>query len=107
MEHIPVLLHETIEGLNINPSGIYLDLTVGRGGHSSEILARLTTGRLIAVDQDEEAIEASKARLSQISNEFDIVRSNFSNLEEILNNLSIKEVDAFPKIMSMRVVWPF
>ena len=49
-EHIPVLLKEVIEGLNINPAGIYLDLTVGRGGHSSEILARLTTGRLIAVD---------------------------------------------------------
>ena len=93
MEHIPVLLKEVIDGLNINPSGIYLDLTVGRGGHSSEILARLNTGRLIAVDQDAEAIEASQARLSQISNKFDIVRSNFSNLENILKDLGIKEVD--------------
>ena len=92
-EHIPVLLKEVIEGLNINPAGIYLDLTVGRGGHSSEILARLTTGRLIAVDQDAEAIEASKARLSQISNKFDIVRANFSELESILQDLGIKEVD--------------
>ena len=49
-EHIPVLLNEVIDGLNIKPSGIYLDLTVGRGGHSSEILSRLTTGRLIALD---------------------------------------------------------
>ena len=92
-EHIPVLLNEVIEGLNIKPSGIYLDLTVGRGGHSSEILSRLTTGHLIAVDQDAEAIEASKARLSQISNKFDIVRANFSELETILADLGIQEVD--------------
>ena len=93
VEHIPVLLNEVIEGLNIKPSGIYLDLTVGRGGHSSEILARLKTGRLIAIDQDAEAIEASKARLSQISNKFDIVRANFQELEEILASLGIREVD--------------
>ena len=92
-EHIPVLLHEVIEGLNIKPSGIYLDLTVGRGGHSSEILARLTTGRLIAVDQDEEAINASRARLEKISSNFQIVRSNFSALDEILNSLGIEAVD--------------
>ena len=49
-EHIPVLLNETIQGLNINPSGTYVDLTVGRGGHSSEILARLKDGRLICAD---------------------------------------------------------
>ena len=92
-EHIPVLLKEVIEGLNIKPSGIYLDLTVGRGGHSSEILARLTTGRLIAVDQDEEAIIASKERLEKISANFQIVRSNFSALDEILNSLGIEAVD--------------
>ena len=92
-EHIPVLLNEVITGLNINPHGIYVDLTVGRGGHSSEILSRLKEGRLIAVDQDEEAIVASKERLSKISNKFDIVRANFSELESILTNLGIKEVD--------------
>ena len=92
-EHIPVLLNEVIEGLNIKPSGIYLDLTVGRGGHSSEILARLKTGRLIAVDQDEEAINASRARLEKISSNFQIVRSNFSALDEILNSLGIEAVD--------------
>ena len=92
-EHIPVLLNEVIEGLNIKPSGIYLHLTVGRGGHSSEILARLTTGRLIAVDQDEEAIIASKERLEKISANFQIVRSNFSALDEILNSLGIEAVD--------------
>ena len=92
-EHIPVLLKEVIEGLNIKPSGIYLDLTVGRGGHSSEILARLTSGRLIAVDQDEEAIVASRARLEKIGSNFQIVRSNFSALDEILNSLGIEAVD--------------
>ena len=92
-EHIPVLLNEVIEGLNIKPSGIYLDLTVGRGGHSSEILARLKDGRLIAVDQDEEAINASRERLEKISSNFQIVRSNFSALDEILNSLGIEAVD--------------
>ena len=57
-EHIPVLLNEVITGLNIKPSGTYVDLTVGRGGHSSEILSRLENGHLICVDQDEEAIES-------------------------------------------------
>ena len=92
-EHIPVLLNEVINGLNINPSGTYVDLTVGRGGHSSEILARLKDGRLICVDQDEDAIVASNARLSKISSRFEIVRANFSALEEILEAKGIKEVD--------------
>ena len=92
-EHIPVLLNETIQGLNINPSGTYVDLTVGRGGHSSEILTRLKDGRLICVDQDEEAIVASTARLSKISNKFEMVRANFSELDTILANLGIQEVD--------------
>ena len=92
-EHIPVLLNEVIEGLNIKPSGIYLDLTVGRGGHSSEILARLKTGRLIAIDQDEEAIIASNERLSKISNHYKIIRANFSALSEILSSEGLEEVD--------------
>ena len=92
-EHIPVLLNEVITGLDIKPSGIYVDLTVGRGGHSSEILSRLESGHLICVDQDAEAIEASQARLSKISNNFEIVRYNFSHLEEILQEKGIEEVD--------------
>ena len=92
-EHIPVLLNEVIEGLNVKPSGIYLDLTVGRGGHSSEILARLKTGRLIAVDQDEEAIIASSERLSKISDHYKIIRANFSALSEILSSEGLEEVD--------------
>ena len=93
-EHIPVLLNEVINGLNIKSSGTYVDLTVGRGGHSSEILSRLDNkGHLICVDQDEEAIVASQARLSKISNNFEIVRSNFSHLEEILKDKGIEAVD--------------
>ena len=92
-EHIPVLLNEVIDGLNIKPSGIYLDLTVGRGGHSCEILARLTSGRLIAVDQDEEAIIASSERLSKISSHYKIIRANFSALSEILSSEGLEEVD--------------
>ena len=92
-EHIPVLLKEVIAGLNIKPTGTYVDLTVGRGGHSKEILSRLTTGHLICVDQDEAAIVASKERLLKVSNKFDIVRDNFSNLEKILLDLNINAVD--------------
>ena len=92
-EHIPVLLKEVIDGLNIKPSGIYVDLTVGRGGHSSEILSRLKTGYLIAVDQDEDAIVASQKRLSQISDRFVIVRSNFAEIETILAEQNVSEVD--------------
>ena len=69
-KHIPVLLNEAIESLNINPTGIYVDCTLGGGGHSSEILKRLTTGKLISFDQDEYAIKVAEKRLSAISNNF-------------------------------------
>ena len=92
-EHIPVLLEEVITGLNIKPDGTYVDLTVGRGGHSSEILSRLDKGHLICVDQDEEAVVASTARLSKISANFTVVRSNFSNLASILKDQGVDQVD--------------
>ena len=92
-EHIPVLLNEVIEGLNIKDYGIYLDLTLGRAGHSSEILKRLKTGYLIGVDQDIDAINKSEIRLSKISDRYKIVKSNFVNVEEILRNENIEYVD--------------
>ena len=92
-EHIPVLLNEVITGLNIKPDGTYVDLTVGRGGHSSEILTRLPQGRLICVDQDEEAIVASTARLSKIRKNFTVIRANFSTLDSILKEQGIDQVD--------------
>jgi len=91
--HIPVMLHEAVEGLNIKPQGIYLDLTIGRAGHSSEILKKLVTGKLIGFDQDEEAIKESKERLSKINDRFEIIHSNFRNFASYLPNRNIDYVD--------------
>lgn len=94
VSHIPVLLAETIEGLNIKPNGTYIDLTLGRGGHSSEILKRLNKdGLLIGVDQDKEAIEESDKRLNKIASNYKLVKSNFVNFEDILASLNIDKVD--------------
>jgi len=90
--HKSVLLKETIEHLNINPQGIYVDGTLGGGGHSEEILKRLTTGKLIAIDRDEEAILAAKERLKDYKNVI-YVNDNFKNIKEILRNLGIEKVD--------------
>lgn len=84
MEHIPVLLHEVIDNLNIKEDGIYVDLTLGRAGHSSKILEKLTTGHLYAFDQDEEAIVASKNVLCKINSNYTIYHSNFIECKEIL-----------------------
>ena len=93
-KHVPVLLKEVIEGLNIKPNGVYIDLTLGRAGHSSEILKRLNKdGLLIGVDQDIDAIKESQARLEKISKNFKIVKSNFSKVDEVLDSLGIKKVD--------------
>ena len=93
-EHIPVLLDEVIDGLNIKPNGVYVDLTLGRAGHSSVILTLLNKeGLLVGVDQDDEAIAKSTETLNRIGPNFKIVRSNFSHLDEILDDLQIKKVD--------------
>lgn len=92
-KHIPVLLDETIEGLNVKPDGIYVDGTLGRGGHSSEVLKKLTTGHLYCFDQDIQAINESKPRLEQISNKFTLINDNFKNMKEELNKLGIEKVD--------------
>ena len=92
--HIPVLLNEAINGLNIKSNGIYVDSTLGRAGHSSEILQKLdNNGLLIGIDQDDEALEYSKAKLSKIRSNFKVVKSNFRNILEVLEDLGIKEVD--------------
>ncbi len=92
-EHKSVLLEETIENLNIKPEGIYVDGTLGGGGHSYEIAKRLTSGRLIGIDQDEAAIAAAGERLAQHKDKITIVRSNYSEIKQVLNNLSIDHVD--------------
>ncbi len=89
-EHIPVLKDEVIEGLNIKEDGIYLDCTLGGAGHSSEILKRLTSGKLLAFDQDISAIEASRQRLEKISNSFKIYNMNYSQAPRVLKEEGIK-----------------
>lgn len=93
MKHIPVLLNECIEGLDIKPDGIYLDGTLGRGGHSAEIAKRLVSGRLIAIDRDAAAIEEAGARLEQLKDRITLVRGNFADVGEILDGLGIEKVD--------------
>jgi 16S rRNA (cytosine1402-N4)-methyltransferase len=92
-KHIPVLLNETITGLNIKPDGIYVDLTLGRGGHSGEILKKLQKGHLYGVDQDETAIEESRRYLETISNNFTLIHKNFSFLDEIMEENQIEYAD--------------
>ena len=92
--HKSVLLNETIEGLNIRPDGIYLDGTLGGGGHSEEILKRLSDkGRLIGIDRDGDAIEAAKERLAPYGEKVIIVRNNYGNFDEVLRELGIDKVD--------------
>ena len=91
--HFPVMLSETIESLNIKPDGIYLDCTCGRAGHSSEILKRLTTGKLICLDQDADALEACKEKLSKISDRFVLIQENFEKIDEILESLGMDHLD--------------
>ena len=91
--HRPVLLDECIEALNIRPEGIYLDGTLGRAGHSSEIAKRLTTGRLICIDRDEEALAAARDKLAPWMERVTLVHGNFSDLDSILDELTIPGVD--------------
>lgn len=90
-EHIPVLLARCIEGLDIRPDGIYLDGTAGGAGHSKEIAARLTTGRLIALDQDPDAVEAASRRLAGL--QATVVRSNFREADKVLKRLGVEGLD--------------
>ncbi|MEE1075991.1 MAG: 16S rRNA (cytosine(1402)-N(4))-methyltransferase RsmH [Acutalibacteraceae bacterium] len=91
--HKPVLLNETIDSLNINPDGIYVDGTAGGGGHSYEILKRLSPkGRLISIDQDPDAIQTVTERFKDFDNSI-ICKGNFSDVVSIVNNLGIYEID--------------
>lgn len=92
-EHIPVLLDECIEGLAIKPDGIYVDCTAGGGGHSFAIASHLTTGRLISIDRDQEAIEACTKRLASVKDRVTVVKATFSQVSEILKQLEINGVD--------------
>ena len=91
--HISVLLNECIDNLNIRPDGIYVDGTMGGGGHSLEIAKRLTTGRLICIDQDPNAHEAAGKRLAESKDRITFVRDNFGNIKSILDSLEIEKID--------------
>ena len=91
--HISVLLNECIDNLNIRPDGIYVDGTMGGGGHSLEIAKRLTTGRLICNDQDPNAHEAAGKRLAEYKDRITFVRDNFGNIADILDSLGIEKID--------------
>lgn len=92
-KHVPVLLNEVIDSLDIKPNGTYVDLTLGRAGHSCEILRCLKDGKLIGFDKDQVAIEESKERLSKIGSNFEVVWEDFRNFKEVLYNKHIASVD--------------
>lgn len=91
-KHYSVLLNESVDALNVRDDGVYVDGTMGGGGHSYEILSR-GAGRLIGIDQDIEAIEASKKRLSEFGDRLVTVNRNFCRIKEILQELEISEID--------------
>ena len=92
-EHTPVMLEECIDALNIQPQGTYVDGTLGGGGHSSQIAKRLTTGRLIAIDKDQDALSHSTLKLSPYQNRVTFVKSDFKEMTQVLDNLGIESVD--------------
>ena len=92
-KHFSVLLNECIENLNIKPGGVYLDGTLGLGGHSYQIASRLTTGRLICIDRDETAIERAGKRLAPFGDRVTLVHGNFSDAAQIIDSLGIPGVD--------------
>ncbi len=93
LEHITVLKEEAVEQLNIKPDGIYVDMTLGGGGHSSLILSKLTSGHLYSFDQDDYAIARAKERLDKVSSNYTIIKSNFKYIKSKLAELGIEHVD--------------
>lgn len=91
--HVPVLLDECIEGLQIKPEGVYVDGTLGRAGHSREIVRRLTTGRLIAIDRDQAALDATPRRLEPWLERVTLVHGNFGDVADILDDLGVDQID--------------
>ena len=92
--HYSVLLRETIENLNVRPDGIYVDGTLGGGGHACEVLKRLGNGgRLIGIDQDADAIRAAGERLAEFGDKATLIRSNYADMKECLSDIGIQKVD--------------
>lgn len=93
MEHKSVLLHETVDLLNVKPDGIYVDGTLGRGGHAKELLSKLSTGHLYAFDKDETAIKESKENLKDYLDKVTFIHNDFCHMKECLNELGVEHVD--------------
>lgn len=93
MKHVSVLLSECIEGLNLREDGIYVDGTLGRGGHSSEILKRIPKGHLICFDKDETAIRESSVRLHEIADNVTLIHNGFKNIQDELEKRNIYKID--------------
>ncbi|AGB41712.1 S-adenosyl-methyltransferase MraW [Halobacteroides halobius DSM 5150] len=93
--HIPVLLDEVLEYLNCKEDGIYVDCTLGGAGHSKEIVKQLDSGKLVGIDQDKAAIEAAWEKLSDYSDKVELVRANYQELNQVLDQLGIDKVDGF------------
>ena len=105
MEHYSVLLHESLSQLNIQENGIYVDGTLGRAGHSSEILKQLKSGHLYAFDKDQDAIDKSTARLNAVGNNFTLIHSDFQNMREELINRNVAGIDGL--ILDLGVLLEF
>ncbi len=93
MEHVPVMLSECIEGLRIRPDGVYVDGTVGRGGHSLEIAKRLDTGRLYCIDRDETAIAEAGEKLKPYKDKIVFIHGNFRDMARLLSETGVESVD--------------
>ena len=93
MTHVPVLLHEAVAALDIKPQGVYVDGTMGGGGHSLAIAQRLTTGRLICIDKDDYAHTRARERLAPVAQRVSFVKDDFCNLAAILDRLGLPAID--------------
>ncbi len=93
MKHVSVLLHETVDSLNVKPNGIYVDGTLGRAGHAKYLISKLTTGHLYAFDKDEQALEESKNNLEGYLDKVTMIHADFSSMKEELYKLGIEKVD--------------
>ncbi len=91
--HIPVLLNQTIDNLNIRPNKIYVDCTIGGAGHAEKVLTSNKTCKLVGIDQDQDAINASTERLKKFTGRVQIVKSNFKDIKQVLSELKIDKVD--------------
>ncbi len=93
MKHVSVLLHETVDSLDVKPDGIYVDGTLGRAGHAKYLISKLTTGHLYAFDKDEQALKESKTNLEGCLDKVTMIHADFSSMKEELNKLGIERVD--------------